>query len=335
MYGSFEGRKTTEQSSLKEVLSHQYFLIPEVSVQGDKDTQALMETLLQTRGKYFFSGDTLKVQIKPFEEVLDHVNSLPTTRNAKNWLSIVFPDVDFAGHPSKLVVQAYVMHRGRPGKPAIIQIPGYGSKPGLNPLQSPLLFGQFGDYTHIGLEVFHGLTDAVKVANHLANLQAAFALSTRMLGVCIRVCHEAGLETFVVGASFGGKTISSHLNELARSGDLNPNDIADGYVPVQGGLFIPTFTGRHYTNRMFNPEMAQHEALQQGYALPAQAPLPIELTMRVASEVNTTDDVALGQEECWVGTSMYRIQGTHFSGPAKNILGVRRFIHDFIVQKAA
>lgn len=325
-----EGGEPRRNSQLVNVLAERYELKPEISSQESDDRRTMLEVLQQTKGKVYFVGDSLDTPVRPFGTVLDQVNMLPAVRDRQNKLSIEYPGLDFASHPTKLVAQAYILHEGKPGKPVIMQVPGYGSKPSKVNL---LLLGQFTDFTHVGLEVFHGITDAVKVADHIENLQAAFVLSTRMLREYIQISHKAGLQVFVVGSSFGGKTISSHLNELARNGHVDSQEIADGYVPVQGGLLAATFTGEYYRNKMMHPEIAQHEALQEGYAFPAQLPLPPELSKTVGSVVNTTDNVALGQEVCWRGTNMYKVRGTHFSGVALNLLGIRKYLHDFISER--
>lgn len=326
-YKSPERGKPTR---LQQTLEQHYALEPTIATQGSYDTRALAEVLRRSKGKYFFFSDTLDTPVRPFNDILARVNALPVQRDQPNRLAIEYPDVDFNGHPSKLVALAYLLHEGRSDKPTIIQIPGFGSKP---QRLNPLLVGQFPDFTQVGMEVFHGFTDAVKVANHIQNVQAAFALSTRMLRETIHVNHLAGRIVFVLGTSFGGKTISSHLNELARSDNTDPLNIADGYLPVEGGLFVPTFTGKHYTDLMVNPEMIQHKAFQEGYGFPIQSHLPKDLAERVGAVVNIADNVALGQEQCWEGTQMYKVQGTHFSGVTKNIFGIRGFIHDFIDEK--
>jgi hypothetical protein len=293
------------------------------------ETKIFGKILLAYGWKFFFAGNNLDTPIPSFVETSAQIASLKCTHNEKGEPLLKFP-ITIEGYESEIVARAKVLEAGKPGKPCLILIAGFGVNP--EKLQWFLPKNEEIDsYRQVGIELFAQKVDALKIAYKVEHLQAAFAMAARLVQESISQAHTEGRKAWVFGSSFGAKTISWNLNTVAE--DIDPSLLAEGYVALQGGNFMSTFTGKHYAAKMKRPGVLFHPAFEcKAPTFPVQKELPPLIAQRVLAIVNPDDEVAKGQMVTWKGVPQMIISGSHRLAPLKNLFKIRGALERFVLK---
>lgn len=311
----------------------------EIQNTSESDKHALHFIEESLHGKYFFGGNTQNEIIPPFKDAFESVLTLKAYPDSTGNLTLNSL-VDFRGK-SYIRTTLTRVKESEKGKPVVIVIPGYGNT---HHTTTWFFLGgleEISDCSIWGVEVFHKFRrmDQVRVGFKVQNLQAAFASAIKATQEAIHMAKAEGSKTIVVGTSFGAKTINAMLNLAEEYNLVLPDDC----TAIEGGNFVETFSGKYYRKKMANPHVVFNSSFAR--AFPHQAhELPNGTGKLVTAVINPTDDIALGQEECWRGAretilipglTLPNITTSHFFGPflpLSHLSAIRSSINSSLAQ---